>query len=1693
VNVQGTPLAALAAFVFAALFSQPAFSNSTGITGYSGESFDCASCHTASAYNYSSSISGSTSVEEGTSTSISFFINRTSGTAASHVGFNMSASGGTLGETSGVIQELSGELTHTSARPTNGSGDYNFTSMSWTAPAAAASGNTYTLYACGNVVNNNGIETDDGPPACDTHNITVYEVPTVSFWSGTTGYTEGTPATVDTFISINDTDSSNMNRAEISITNSQSGDQLTCSSGGGVTCSGSGGTSLTLTGTASKSAYESVIEGVQFNNTSDDPSTVNRNIRLRVRDSGFHWSANYDKTVSVTAVNDPPEISGVTSSQGFTEGDGSISLDSFISVSDPEGDNLNLATVEIYSGYQGGEDSLTWNASTCSFYGLSCSFSSGTFTVSGVGTTGEYETVLETLSYQNNDEDPATNTRFLRYRLRDTSNDYSGYDYQTISVSAVNDVPTISGATNALAYTENDGAVVVDGALTLDDVDDTSLNRAEVQIYSNYAAGEDSLAAPLCGTYGLSCGFSSGILTISGTTTVGNYEAVLESVSYSNSSDDPSEASRGVRFRVRDTSNAYSGYNNASVSVDAVNDAPVISSSPSGSGTEAVQYSYTVSVTDPDDSGFGSGLTLALNTSEDDNGDPLTGVSFNTSTGQLTWTPPNGLASPAHFEVQVTDGQEDGATADVQSWTVSVDAVNDPPSITTTAPTTATEDIQYQYQVGVSDDDDDNNGTDIGFSLSNAPAGMSVNSTGLITWTPTEGVTTSGTVTVTVADGGENGASPDTEDFTVSVTAVNDAPQISTAAVTSATEDQAYVYNVGVNDPDDDNNGTDLIWSLTSSPAGMTISSTGQINWTPTEGVTSSGTVTVQVADNGEDGALPDSQSFTINVTPVNDPVTITSSAGTAATEDQAYQYQVTVSDPDDDNNGTDISFSLPSAPAGMTVSATGLVQWTPPNGVTSANVQLTVADGLEDGASAATENWTISVTPVNDAPVIAQAGDGSVEELSAYSLQLVENDVDDDNNGTDLTWSLTSAPTGMTVSATGLIQWTPGEGTAGAGASQDYTITARLQDGGEDGASPDTMTYTLTVTKLDTDGDTVADYNDNCPDDANTNQDNNDGDAQGDVCDDDDDNDGIDDVAELANGLDPFDDSDAGADLDGDGLTNLEEFQTCEGLGDDTCSAIGTDSVAPVISVDDLEVASTGYFTAVALEASATDGIDGEVAVVPDNNGPFRPGRHIITWTASDAQDNTAQTTQTLDVLPQVLLGGHAVAGEGDTVQVPVLLNGEAPVYPVTVDLVYDGQAQSGADYNGAAAVTFASGTAQTLSVDIVADAAAEQDETLVVVLDSITGAAVAGEPGEYRILITESQVPPSVTVSVTQASLQSTTVYQGEGNVSLDATAVDANDDVLSYDWSGSDSALGLSASSGASVSFDPDFVTPGAYRVEVAVSDSVHQVVREQTLVVAAAADLPALDGSDSDGDGVDDLTEGRDDSDGDGVPDYLDSLEDPRLLTVFQQSPDEPVSARFMEVEPGFSLKLGDAARVSGNLFGAVSSVDMRDASSSYVDDPDYTVVGWMYDFEIHGLSQNADSARVTVPLRQPIPPRAVWRKFQGNAWRTFTRNGDNTLSSAGDMDGACPGPLSDAWRNGLNAGDTCVRLRISDGGPNDADGMVNGVVRDPGGVAVPDDTSDNRVEPSDSANSAGASLGLVLVGLVMAFRRRRITS
>lgn len=116
---------------------------------------------------------------------------------------------------------------------------------------------------------------------------------------------------------------------------------------------------------------------------------------------------------------------------------------------------------------------------------------------------------------------------------------------------AVNDPPVVTPSGN-LAYTEGDGAVALDDAITVTDADDTDLRTVTVRITGNYIFGEDILAfSDQLGITG-SWNAATGTLTLTGPASVANFQTAVRSVTYQNLADAPAQIARTVTITACD-------------------------------------------------------------------------------------------------------------------------------------------------------------------------------------------------------------------------------------------------------------------------------------------------------------------------------------------------------------------------------------------------------------------------------------------------------------------------------------------------------------------------------------------------------------------------------------------------------------------------------------------------------------------------------------------------------------------------------------------------------------------------------------------------------------------------------------------------------------------------------------------------------------------------------------------------------------------------------------------------------------------------------------------------------------------------------------------------------------------------------------------------------------------------------------
>ncbi len=398
----------------------------------------------------------------------------------------------------------------------------------------------------------------------------------------------------------------------------------------------------------------------------------------------------------------------------------------------------------------------------------------------------------------------------------------------------------------------------------------------------------------------------------------------------------------------------------ASVMVNPVNDAPVITGQTSLSIPENTAITVALShltVTDPDNT-WPDGFILTVPAGD------------NYTVSGTTVTPDPGFSGILRVSVMVNDGELDSESYPLS---VAVDFVNDAPIITGQNPLSTDEDVPLAIQLTdltVSDADSE---YPADFTLTVQPGTAYTVSGNLIT--PAADYSGSLTVPVQVNDGI---SASNVYNLTVTVNPVNDAPVITGQTEVSMSENTAIVIllsHLTVTDPD---NMYPDGFTLTVLPGtAYTVSGT---TVTPVLDFTGTLTVPLTVNDGISDSSV---FSFVITVNGENDALLITGQNPLSVNEDTPIVIHLTdiiVSDPE---NMYPSGFSLTVQPgSNYTVSGTTLTPAQNYNGPLT--VPALVNDGTQDSNIF---NLTISVTPVNDVPVIIGQTALSIAEDTPFTV----------------------------------------------------------------------------------------------------------------------------------------------------------------------------------------------------------------------------------------------------------------------------------------------------------------------------------------------------------------------------------------------------------------------------------------------------------------------------------------------------------------------------------------------------------------------------------------------------------------------------------------------------------------------------------------------------------------------------------
>ncbi|MFA6135503.1 MAG: Ig-like domain-containing protein, partial [Phycisphaerae bacterium] len=389
--------------------------------------------------------------------------------------------------------------------------------------------------------------------------------------------------------------------------------------------------------------------------------------------------------------------------------------------------------------------------------------------------------------------------------------------------------------------------------------------------------------------------------------------------------------------------------------------------------------------------------------------------------GTLTYTLAANANGAATVTVKLTDDGGGTNESAEQTFTVTVNPVNDAPSFTKGADQTVDEDAGAQTVAGWATDiskgpaneaaqtltfvvANDNNGL---FSVQPA-----IDAAGMLTYTPAADANGSATVTVNLTDnggtvgGGDNES--DAQTFTITVTAVNDAP-VGVADEYDVDEDGSLVVaaddGVLANDTDVEDDDLTAVLVADASHGDLTLNANGSFTYTPDANFNGVDTFTYRPNDGTDDGNVT---TVTITVNAINDaPVGVADEYEVDEDGELVVNAGDGVLANDADVEDDELTAVLVDGPENgdLTLNADGSFTYTPD---ADFNGEDTFTYKANDGAlDSEVTTVTITVNAVNDAPTVdlleVVVGGNVVENIErSENITLSATGVSDDLDGED-------------------------------------------------------------------------------------------------------------------------------------------------------------------------------------------------------------------------------------------------------------------------------------------------------------------------------------------------------------------------------------------------------------------------------------------------------------------------------------------------------------------------------------------------------------------------------------------------------------------------------------------------------------------------------------------------------------------
>ncbi|HTH56848.1 MAG TPA: Ig-like domain-containing protein [Cyclobacteriaceae bacterium] len=427
-------------------------------------------------------------------------------------------------------------------------------------------------------------------------------------------------------------------------------------------------------------------------------------------------------------------------------------------------------------------------------------------------------------------------------------------------------------------------------------------------------------------------------------------------------------------FKVNDGTVDSNGTANVLITVTPVNDPPVANNQ-NVTVTEDTPKSIILSGTDPD----GDPLTYTIVSS------PTHGT-LNGTAPNLTYTPAANYNGSDSFTFKANDGTADSNTATVS---ITVTPVNDAP-IANGQSVTVTEDVAKAIVLNATDVD----GDALTYTVLAPPAhGTLSGAAPNLTYTPAANYNGGDSFTFRANDGT---ADSNTATVSITVTPVNDAPIASNQSVIFNLNTQTPIVLIG-NDVD----GDPLTYSVVVGPSHGTLDVTvGQtVKYTPDFNYTGTDQFTFKVNDGTDDSNIA-TVFLNYNSGGNNPPIAFDQVVVT--NEDVPVSFTLSANDPE----AGPLTYTIVTPPSNGSLSGAGANLTYTPNANFNGSDSFTFKanDGTNDSN---TSTVSITVNPVNDAPIVNDQSVVTNEDTASGTITLTGSDVD----GNSLTFSVVTPP----------------------------------------------------------------------------------------------------------------------------------------------------------------------------------------------------------------------------------------------------------------------------------------------------------------------------------------------------------------------------------------------------------------------------------------------------------------------------------------------------------------------------------------------------------------------------------------------------------------------------------------------------------------------------------------------------------